>query len=76
MMMRGIPQSVHCSEIFPACSSIEGSSSDPKLIWMETASAPYLMASSIVVIWTLLFLLGPRSVEADRCMMSPTSLPD
>ena len=74
--MRGIPHSLQIRETSPADLSISGSYSSPKLMWMETASAPYFIASSTVVMSTLWFALVPTSVDADRCMISPTSFPE
>ena len=75
MTSRGIPHSEQSLEMRPTSASISGSVSAPTLMWTETASAPVLIASSTVATRTLLLLVTPRSVDADRCSMRPMSRP-
>ena len=71
----GIPHSVHLPETAPRHRSISGSVFAPRLTWMDTPSAPILIASSTVQTITFSFGSSPSVVLALRWMMRPMSRP-
>ena len=75
MTRRGIPHSLQSLATCPRSASISGSVSAPTLMCTETASAPILRASSTEATSTLLFLVTPMSVEAERWRIRPMSCP-
>ena len=68
-----MPQRLQSFATFAPISSILDSFGDPRLMWIETASAPSAIASSTVQTWTLSFGSGFKEVEPERWMMSPMS---
>ncbi len=75
MIRSGIPQRLQSRTTAPADSSIRDSFGAPRLMWIETASAPSATASSTVQTSTLSFGSGFIEVLAERCTMRPISFP-
>src|SRR5208283_1295719 len=75
MTRSGIPQRLQSRTILAPDSSIFDSFGAPRLMWMETASAPSAIASSTVQTSTLSFGSGLSEVLPERCTKSPMSRP-
>ena len=71
----GMPHSSHIIAVSPRSSSISASLAAPTFTCIDTASAPNLIASSTVATITLFNGSGANEVLADRCIISPISLP-
>ena len=75
MVRSGIPQRMQSFATPAPISSILDSLGEPRLMWIETASAPRAIASSTVQTCTLSFGSGLSEVDPERWMMRPMSRP-
>ena len=75
MMRSGMPQRLQSRATLAPISSILDSLGEPRLMWMETASAPSAIASSTVHTCTLSFGSGLSEVLPERWMNRPMSRP-
>ena len=70
-----MPQRLQSLTTRAPISSILDSFGEPRLMWIETASAPSAIASSTVQTWTLSFGSGLSEVDPERWMNKPMSRP-